>query len=71
MKKVDLIANYNTLITSPKFKLVAQHVVTYIIIKQQLTCSNCGKTGHVKETCHNRKRKFNLQYMLFPLKLLN
>ncbi len=20
-------------------------------------CSNCGKTNHVKETCHNRKRE--------------
>jgi hypothetical protein len=51
-----IITNYNALITHPKSKLVAQLVVTYIIIKQQFTCSNYGKTSHAKKTCHNRKR---------------
>ncbi len=45
------------MITHPKSKLVAQLVVTYITIKQQLTCSNYGKIGHAKGTCHNRKKK--------------
>ncbi len=53
----SVIANYIALITHPKLKLVAQPVVTYITTKQPLTCSNYGKTSHVKEICHNRKIK--------------
>jgi mannitol/fructose-specific phosphotransferase system IIA component (Ntr-type) len=52
-----IIANYNALITHPKSKPITQPVVTYNIVKQQLTCSNCGKIGHAKETCHNKKRE--------------
>ncbi len=53
----SVIINYNALIPHPKSKLITQHVVTYNIVKQYLTCSNCGKISHVKKTCHNRKRK--------------
>ncbi len=53
----SVIINYNALISHPTSKLVAQLVITYTTAKQQLTCSNCGKTSHSKETCHNRKRK--------------
>ncbi len=49
--------NCNTLITHPESKLVAQLVVIYTTIKQQLTYSNCGKIGHVKETYHNKKKE--------------
>jgi len=53
----SVIINYNALIPHTKSKLVTQLVIIYIVVKQYLTCSNCGKTNHAKETCHNRKRK--------------
>jgi hypothetical protein len=28
-----------------------------VIAKSALTCTNCGKTGHSVETCHNRKKE--------------
>jgi hypothetical protein len=52
-----VIANHHTLITQPKSKLVAQHVVTYTIARQQLTCSNYGKIGHVEKPRHNKKKE--------------
>ncbi len=45
------------MIAQPKSKPVAQLVVTYTIVKQQLTCSNYGKIGHAKKPCHNKKRE--------------
>jgi hypothetical protein len=52
-----IIVNYNAFITHLESKLVAQPLVTYIITKQPLTYSNCGKIGHAQKTCHNMKRK--------------
>jgi hypothetical protein len=51
-----IIANYNALIAQLESKLVTQSIVIYTIVKQYLTCSNCGKTCHVKETCHNKNQ---------------
>jgi hypothetical protein len=50
-----ITTNDNTLIIQLKFKPIAQPIVTYTTIKQQLTYLNCGKIGHAKETCHNMK----------------
>jgi hypothetical protein len=63
-----LLANYNTLITQLKFKLVAQPIVTYTTSKQQLTCLNCGKMVHAKETCDNKKRE-ELAVLVVPTKV--
>jgi hypothetical protein len=32
-------------------------MVPVVTAKSTLTCTNCGKTGHLMETCHNRKIK--------------
>jgi hypothetical protein len=64
-----VIANYNVLIIQPKSKPVAQFIVTYTIAKQQLTYSNCGKIGHAKETCHNKKRE-ELAALIVPTKVV-
>ncbi len=52
-----VITNYNALIIQPKSKPVTQPIVIYATAKHQLTCSNHGKTGHAKETCHNKKKE--------------
>jgi hypothetical protein len=49
-KTKPVITNYNVLMIQLKSKLVAQPIITYTTTKQQLTCSNYGKTGHGKET---------------------
>jgi hypothetical protein len=49
--------SYNVLLTTPKFNIVVKLVVPIIIVKSTLTCTNCGKTGHSIETCHNKKRE--------------
>jgi hypothetical protein len=43
-----VIANYNVLIIQPKSKPVAQPIVTYTTIKQQLTYLNYGQIVHAK-----------------------
>ncbi len=48
-----IIANYNALIIQLESKPIARPIVHYIMTKQPLTYSNCGKIGHAKETCHN------------------
>jgi hypothetical protein len=52
-----VIINYNALITHLESKSITQPLVTYDIAKQPLTCSNSGKIGHAKKTCHNMKKK--------------
>ncbi len=64
------IANYNVLITQLESKSVAQPIVTYTIAKQQLTYSNCGKTSHAKETCHNKKKERSIDVIVFT-KVIN
>jgi hypothetical protein len=66
----SVITNYNVLLTQPESKLVAQPTINYIMTKQPLTCSNYGKTGHAKETCHNTKREKHV-ILVVPIKLLN
>jgi len=44
-----VITNYNALITQLESKPIAHPIVTYTTIRQQLTCSNCGKTCHAKK----------------------
>ncbi len=48
--------SYNILLTTCEANAVIKHVVLSVTIKSTLTCTNCGKTGHLVETCHNRKR---------------
>ncbi len=49
--------SYNVLLTTPEANIVVKHVIPNVITKSTLTCINCGKTSHLVETCHNRKRK--------------
>jgi uncharacterized Zn finger protein len=50
-----IITKYNTLVTHLESKLITQPIITSTTSKLMLTCSNCGKFGHVKETYHNKK----------------
>lgn len=65
-----VITNYHALKTHPKSKPITQSIITYTTIKQQLTCSKCGKIGHAKNFIITSSKK-NLWYLLFPPKLLN
>jgi hypothetical protein len=49
--------SYNGLLTTPKVNIVVKLVVPTITIKSTLTCTNCGKTNHLVEICHKKKRK--------------
>ncbi len=44
-----IIANYNVFIIQLESKPVAHPIVIFTTIRQQLTCSNCGKTSHAKK----------------------
>jgi hypothetical protein len=50
-----IITNYNVLITQLESKLIAQPIIIYIIIKQHLTSSNCGKLVMPKKPITTRK----------------
>ncbi len=49
--------NYNVLLTTPEANIIIKLVVPIVIAKSTLTCTNCGKTDHSVETCHNKKKK--------------
>jgi hypothetical protein len=49
--------NYNAILTTLKANIVVKNVVTIVIAKSSLICTNCGKIGHKLETCHNMKRE--------------
>jgi len=49
--------NYNVLLTTLEVNVGVEPVVLVVIIKSTSTCTNCGKTGHLVETCHNKKIK--------------
>jgi hypothetical protein len=48
--------SYNALLITPKANIVIKLVVPIVITKSTLICTNCGKTSHLVETCHNKKR---------------
>jgi hypothetical protein len=49
--------NYNALLTTLETNIIVKHVVPIVIAKSTLTCTNCGKTDHLVEAYHNRKKK--------------
>jgi len=49
--------NCNVLITTPKASTIVELVVSVVTAKSTLTYTNCGKTCHTLETCHNRARE--------------
>jgi hypothetical protein len=49
--------SYNALLTTPEVITRFKYVVHAVIAKSTLTCTNCGKTNHLMETCHNRKKE--------------
>jgi len=56
-KSEMVIGNKNYLLTQLDSKSTTQSIVSYTITNQPLTCSKCGKIGHAKEICHNKKRE--------------
>jgi hypothetical protein len=48
--------NYNILPTKLEVNTIVKHVIFVVRAKSTLTFINCGKIGHLIETCHNRKR---------------
>jgi len=49
--------NYNVLLTTPKANVRIKPIVFAVTTKSTLACTNCGKIGHLVETCHNIKKK--------------
>jgi hypothetical protein len=49
--------SYNALITTLEVNIVVKPIILIVIAKSTLTRTNCGKIGHLVNTCHNRKRK--------------
>ncbi len=49
--------SYNALLTTLKINTIVKLVVPIVRVKSTSTCTNCGKTSHLVETCHNRKRE--------------
>jgi predicted RNA-binding Zn-ribbon protein involved in translation (DUF1610 family) len=56
--------NYNGLLTTPEANIVVKLVVPVVTTKLTFTCTNCGKTGHSIETCHNKKKRYQLCQLL-------
>jgi hypothetical protein len=52
--------NYNSLLTTLEANTIVQPTVVVVIVKSPSTCTNCGKTNHTLETCHNMKREVPL-----------
>jgi metal-sulfur cluster biosynthetic enzyme len=49
--------SYNILLNTPKTNTIVKPVLFVVTIKLTLTSTNCGKTDHSIETCHNKKKK--------------
>jgi hypothetical protein len=49
--------NYNVLLTTPKANVLVKPIVPIVIAKSTLTYTDCGKTCHILQTCHNHKWK--------------
>ncbi len=50
-------SSYNVILTTLEANAIIKLVVPIVKIKSTLTYTNCGKTDHSVETCHNRKRE--------------
>jgi hypothetical protein len=49
--------SYNVLLTTPEPNVIIKPIIPIVIVKSTLTCIDCGKTDHLVETCHNKKKK--------------
>ncbi len=49
--------SYNVLLTTLEAHVRVKPIISVVIAKSTLTYINCGKTSHLVETCHNRKRE--------------
>jgi len=58
--------SYNVLLITPEANAIVKHVVLTITTKSTFTCTNCGKTSHLVETCENTKR----EVLLVPITML-
>ncbi len=50
--------NYNVLLTTLEVNAGVKLVVPFVTSKSTLIYTNCGKTGHSMETCHNKKKRY-------------
>jgi hypothetical protein len=55
---------YNALLTTPKASTMVKLIIFVVITKSTLTCTNYGKIGHLVETCHNKKKRYQLCQLL-------
>jgi hypothetical protein len=49
--------NYSVILTTPKTIIIVKHVVFVLKLKSTLTCTNCGKAGHLVKTFYNMKKE--------------
>ncbi len=47
--------NFNVSLTTPKVNVVVKPIVPIVIAKSTWSYTNCDKTCHILETCHNQK----------------
>jgi hypothetical protein len=52
--------NYNVLLTTLEANVGVKLIVPAMITKLALTYTNCGKIDHLVETCHNKKKRYQL-----------
>jgi hypothetical protein len=48
--------SYNVLVTTLEVDVVVKPIVPIVITKSTLTYTNCSKTSHLVQTCHNMKK---------------
>jgi len=49
--------SYNVLLTTPEVNTIIKPIILVVTTKSTLTYTNCDKTGHLVETCHNKKKE--------------
>ncbi len=49
--------SYNALLIALEANTRVKPIIYVVTAKSTLTCTNCGKTNHLVETYHNRKRE--------------
>jgi hypothetical protein len=52
--------SYNVILTTLEVNARVKLVILIVTAKLTLTCTNCGKTDHLMETYHKRKREVSV-----------
>jgi hypothetical protein len=48
--------SYNALLTTLEANTIVKPIIPIASTKSTSSCTNCGKTGHIRNTYHNPKR---------------